>query len=272
MKNKLLLWSLFLLFSGLNINVTAQQKVKEISLTNISGKAIGGDTESLKQVTERAVNEAKVKALKEAGIEENIASFTDYFQSEYKNNMEELFTSDILSDIRGAVKNVDIVDSKKYFNEYGKLVVEVKINCTVVKYLSERDLSFDVWVDGVGKFYTNNSKLIFNSKPSKSCYVNIFIFNQSDAYKLFPNSLENSYLLKANTTHVFPSYKADYFLDTQKESEAHRMIMVFTKEDIPYTGNIEYHSIIDWIFSIPPDMRVIKSFGFSVVKENKLIE
>jgi hypothetical protein len=50
------------------------------------------------------------------------------------------------------------------------------------------------------------------------------------------------------------------------------MIMVYTKNKIPYTGRIEYEEIIDWVFSIPPDMRVIKSFGFNVVKENKMVE
>lgn len=43
-------------------------------------------------------------------------------------------------------------------------------------------------------------------------------------------------------------------------------------KEIPYTGEIEYKQIIDWIFSIPPDMRIIKSFSFSVVQENKMID
>ena len=50
------------------------------------------------------------------------------------------------------------------------------------------------------------------------------------------------------------------------------MVMVFMKEDVPYTKEVEYKEIIDWIFSIPPDMRSIKSFGFSVVQEDKLKE
>ena len=264
--------ALFLILIFLSTKLIAQEKVKEINLTNIVGKTIGNENESIKQVTERAVNEAKIQALKEAGIEENISSFTDYFQSEHNNNFEELFTTDILSDIRGAVKNIEIVDTDKSFNEFGNVVVAVKINCTVVKYLSNRDLTFDVWVEGVGKFYNNDSKLIFKVKPTKDCYVNIYIFNEREAYKLFPNEYEQSIRLNANTVYTFPSYKVDYWLDTQNESEAHRMIMVFTKDKIPYTGKIEYKEIIDWVFSIPPDMRVIKTFGFSVVKENKMIE
>jgi hypothetical protein len=46
------------------------------------------------------------------------------------------------------------------------------------------------------------------------------------------------------------------------------MIMVLTKQEIYYTGEVEYQKIIDWIFSIPPDLRLIKSFGFTVVREN----
>ena len=259
------------IFSGiltlLNFNLSAQQKVKEIPLKNIQGTAIGNNNESVNQVLLRAINNAKIEALKKAGVEENISSFTDYFQSEYNDKLEELFTTDILSDIRGTVKNVEIIDSHKSFNEFDKIVVDVKISCIVVKYLSKRDLSFDFWVEGIKKFYNNNSKLTFKVKPSKDSFVNIFIFNEQEAYILFPNDYEQSYLLKANYEHTFPSYKVDYWLDTQKETEAHRMIMVFTKQKIPYTGKIKYKEIIDWIFSIPPDMRVVKSFVFNVVKE-----
>jgi hypothetical protein len=256
----------------INLSLCAQNKVKEITLKNVQGTAIGNNNESIDQVTQRAVNEAKIAALKQAGIEENISSFTDYFQSENNNNYEELFASDILSDIRGTIKAVEILEANKTFNEFGNLNIEVTINCTVVKYISNKDFSFDVWVDGVGMFYQNETKLIFKVKPSKDTYVNMFIFNETEAYQLFPNELESPLLLEKNTPYVFPSYKADYILETNKKSEAHRMIMVFTKEMIPYTADIEYKKIIDWIFSIPPDMRVVKSFGFNVVKEDKLIK
>src|SRR6056297_34518 len=144
-----------------NFDLTAQEKVKEIPLKNIQGKAIGNNNESVNQILQRAVNNAKIEALRKAGIEENIASFTNYFQSENNNTYEELFTSDILSDIRGAVKNVEIIDTIKQFNNYGQIDVKVSINCIVVKYLSNKDLFFDVFVDGVGMYYPNETKLIF---------------------------------------------------------------------------------------------------------------
>jgi hypothetical protein len=170
--------------------VIADNNVKEIKLTGIIGTATGATTESIEQVTHRAINEAKTHALKQAGIEENIASFTDYFQMEDKGRYEDVFTSDFLSDIRGAVKDVDLVDTKKSFDEFGNLKIEVVINCTVVKYLTEKDLSFDAWVEGVGMFYQNETGLMFKIKPSKDAYVKIFLLSETEAFQLFPNNLK----------------------------------------------------------------------------------
>jgi len=252
--------------------VFADKDVKEIKMTNIKGMAIGSDNESIEQVIQRAINEAKTAALQSAGIEENIASYTDYFQKEDKGSYEDVFTSDFLSDIRGAVKDIVIMDTKKSFDEVGHLKVEVLINCTVVKYLTDKDISFDAWVDGVGMFYPSETNLIFKVKPSKDSYVKIFILSESEAFQLFPSEYEASHLLKANTQYNFPSEVMDYTLYTDKRTETHRMIMVFMKEDIPYTKDVEYKQIIDWVFSIPPHMRVIKTFGFSVVNEKKMKE
>jgi len=252
--------------------VNADNNVKEIRLTGVKGSATGATTESIEQVTHRAINEAKILALKQAGIEENIASFTDYFQLEDKGKYEDMFASDFLTDIRGAVKDVDVVDTKKSFDEFGNLKIDVFINCTVVKYLTEKDLAFDAWIEGVGMYYQNETNLIFKIKPSKDAFVKIFLLSETEAFQLFPNKFENSYLLKANTEYKFPSETMDYTLETNKKSEPHRMIIVLMKEDVPYTSEVEYKQIIDWIFSIPPHMRVIKSYGFSVVNEKKMKE
>lgn len=258
---------IFLSFYLFTLNANAQKKVEEIKISEVHGGAIGGDMESIDQVTQRAINEAKVEALKKAGVAENIAAFSDFFQSEDDEKYEELFTSDILSDIRGSVKDIEILNIKKSFDQTDRLKVGVVINCTVVKYLTEKDIAFDAWVDGVGMFYANETDLIFKLKPSKDSYLKIFIFGETEAFQLFPNDEEPSYSLKANTQYNFPSETMEYELYTDKNSEIHRMVLVFMKEDIPYTNDVEYKKIIDWLFSIPPDMRVIKTKSFSVVKE-----
>lgn len=264
------LFSVILLILFGNVDLYSQEKLQEIPLENIKGSAIGNNQESIGQIINRAVNHAKIEALKKVGIEENISSYTDYFKSENNNSYEELFTSDILSDINGAVKNVEILDTIRQFNEYGQLSIQVRINCTVIKYLVKKDLSFNAWINGIKAFYPNETSLNFSIKTTKDAFVNIFIFNEEEAYVLYPNDYEKSYLLKNGMEYNFPSKAADYILFTKKKSEVHRMIIVLTKQEIQYTEEVEYQKIIDWIFSIPPDLRLIRSFGFTVIKENKV--
>ena len=253
--------------------VYADKKVKEVKVENVKGLAIGSHSETIEEITNRAVNEAKTEAMRRAGVAENISSFSDYFQVEENYNYEELFTSDVLSDIQGSVKDVEVIDTKRSFDESGSLKIEVIINCTVLKYETEKDIAFDVFIEGFGMFYPSGSNLKFTIKPSKNAYVKLFIFSESEAFVLFPNDYEQSELFNANQEYLFPrNYAFDYTFESDKKSEIHRAVFVFMKEDIPYTGDVEYKKIIDWIFSIPPDIRVIKSFGFSVVNEDKMKE
>jgi hypothetical protein len=259
---------LFLII-GLGINtVIGQRKTKEEDLKNITGMAIGSEEMSLEQVKQKAIGNAKIEALKAAGIEENINSYSDYFKSESDNKLEELFASDILSDIRGTVKNVEVVNTNKGFTNEGYLKVTVTINCTVVKYNSERDLTFDAWVDGIKMFYKENDGLEFKVKSTQNCYIRAFMFGPKEAYVLLPNDYEKSFILKAHEEYKFPYNVDQYTLyTTGPKKETNRLVLVFTKKEVFYTGEVDYKGITDWIMSIPPDERSIKSYGFDIVKQ-----
>ncbi len=250
--------------------LSAKKKVKEVKIEGVKGMAIGSTTESMEDVTARAINEAKTEALKRAGVAENIASYSDYFKSEEAGNYEELFTSDILSDIQGSVKDVEVIDVQRGFTQEGNLKIEVTINCTVMKYETEKDIAFDAWIEGFKMFYPTGTPLTFTVKVSKNAWIKMFLISESEAYQLFPNDYESSFVMQANQIYDFPTTHIDYILETDKKSEIHRAIIVLLKEDIPYTQSVEYKEIVDWIFTIPPDMRIIKTFGFSVVDEEKM--
>lgn len=264
---KVVVFVLLTIFIGIQQNVYAKNKVKKIKLENISGEAIGGEAESLLEVKQRAVNNAKINALKEAGISENIKTYTDYFQSETDEEYEELFASNIFTNIQGSVTEVEITNTRRSFTEDGMLKVEVIINCTVLKYLTEDDLTFNYWVDGIKPNYNHNDLLEFSFKPASDGFLKAFIFTKTEAYQLFPNSLEKSRLLVKDNEYKFPLGRVNYRLETAKRSEMHRIVYVFMKEDIPYTHSVNYKQIFDWIFSIPPDQREIKSFSFTVFNQ-----
>ncbi len=249
--------------------VSAQdEKLEEIKLTGIVGEALGGEQMSPEQVKQKAINAAKIKALQKAGIEENIKSYTDYFRSESDNTMEELFTSDVLSNIEGTVKEIEVVDAKPGFTMENQIKYTVTINCTVVKYNVSKDLTFDAWIEGIKPFYKAGSGLTFTVKPTQPCYIRAFVFTDS-SYILLPNDWEKSKLLAAHEITAFPdesimnSYEMTIY---KKEKETNRLIIVLLKKEIYYTGNLEYKEITDWIMSIPPDERMIESFAFQVFK------
>ena len=244
----------------------AQKKAKRTALENVHAMVIGSESETLAAIRERAVNEAKIKALKKAGISESVNSYTDYFQSETKAEYEELFASDIFTSINGAVKDVEIVREEKSFTDHGFPTVAVWINCTVLKYKSERDLTFAFEVEGIKPYYSHNDLLNYRIKPYKAGFLRSFVFTGSEAYQIFPNDYERSFRLTADKIHEFPQ-KVDLTLETDKKKELHRAVFVFLKEDIPYTGNVSYKEILDWIFTIPPDQRNVKTFSFAVVRE-----
>jgi hypothetical protein len=244
---------------------------KLLAIILIIGMALGGETLSPEQVKQKAINDAKIKALKESGIEENINSYSDFFRAETENSMEELFTSDILSQINGTVKNVEVLSSKPSFTPEGQLKYEVTIKCTVLKYNSTSDLAFDAWIEGIKPIYKEGEGLSFTVKPTQPCYVRAFIFtNQS--YVLLPNNYEQSNQLLQQTTYPFPDPELvdSYELTIENKGlqrELNRLVVVLLKEDLYYTGKVNYKDITDWIMSIPPDERHLESFSFEIYRE-----
>jgi hypothetical protein len=274
---RILFLLLFALIFSTQSELYSQKKVEKITLKNISGTSVGGESESLIQVKNRAINKAKTNALKKGGISENIKTYTDYFQSETDEEYEELFASNIFTNIQGAVKNVEVTNTQRSFTEDGMLQISVRINCVVLKYLTDDDLTFNFWIEGIEPNYDNNENLEFDFRPASEGFLKAFIFTKSDAYQLYPNEYQPSRKFYKDEKYKFPlvrsdDYKpkmeVDYILTASRRSEMHRIVFVFMKEDIPYTGKVEYEKIFDWIFSIPPDLREIKSYSFTVFNKS----
>lgn len=247
----------------------AQKKTSEIKVKEVIGTAVGGGSQTPEQVKQKAINVAKVEALKKAGVAENINSYTDYFRSETEDKMEELFTSDILSNINGTVKDVVVLESKPSFTPEGQIKCDVKISCTVVKYKTSKDLGFTADIDGLKKVYKVGEGISFKVKPHKNCYIRAFWFT-TESFILLPNDYEPSKFLSAQTYYDFPYDAGSYQVtieNDQLDRETNRLVIMLLKEDLYYTGKINYKDITDWIMSIPPDERLIESFAFEVYRE-----
>src|ERR1035438_6449104 len=116
---------------------------KSINVKDITGTAfIDGDISPNKAKID-ALNDAKINALKKAGIEEHINSYQMLFTSQAKNDYTQFFNSDIQSEIQGAVKTYKIKSERVYINSNNVIVSEVIIDAWVIKYDSKPDIKFD---------------------------------------------------------------------------------------------------------------------------------
>lgn len=264
---KVLIFILISLFAS--NSVFCQKEVEKVFIDRVEGSAIGSEAESASDILNRALADAKANALKKAGVEESIAASDMWLRSENNDKIEELFSSDIFSDIRGNVVNVEVLSDNRSFVEGKMLKIDVAIRCNVVRYLKEKDRTFEAKILGVQAFYKNGEVFKFSVKPSKSCYLKVFAFNKNETFPIFPTEYEASFNLKKNVEYAFPVRPdMEYALETDRRNEPHKILFVLLKEDFPYNGKMTYKDISDWLFSIPPSQRWISTETFVLVNES----
>lgn len=255
----------------LTINFLYPQKLTKV--TNVVGYAtISGDI-SPNKAKLLALSDAKVNALKKAGIDENISSYQLLFTSQQKNDFSQFFSSDIQSEIQGNVQEFQIVKDTTILTSSNQTQRELTINAVVVKYETKPDVKFDSHIEGLKAVYNNNAHLVFTVKTTQTCYLTIFNITDVDASVLYPNSYEKQVLLKENILCSFPTNPSiDYTLHTDmKETEVNRLIFVFTKTQIPFIKMDESQvtqneNIFTWIYSIMPDQRKVEYHTLAIQK------
>jgi len=233
---------------------------KTIQVKSIIGTAyISGDI-SPKQAKIQALNDAKINALKAAGIGEHISSYQMLFSSQQKNDFSQFFSSDVQTEIQGAVQQYTITSERVYCKSEFEIVSEVTIDATVIAYDTKPDNSFDTHIEGIKSNYNNDDKLQFTLKTTQDCYVTVFNITDKEAFLLYPNAYERQKKIEALATQTFPTVKIDYALHTDLRQETNRLIFVCTKTPMPFikmdknqlTTN---EDIFSWLYSIMPDQR-----------------
>lgn len=254
------------IFSGIMLFFTlilTAQKTEKIELKNIQGV---GYSDCLGTSQELAVQNAKQQAMNKAGITENIQVQTAFDKAEIGDNYSELFNSNVFTQMQGTVSDIEITEITQEITNH-TIATQVNINCTVIKYMTESDPMFQAKVEGILPFYSDESLLSFSVIPSMNCYMITWLFTETEAFILFPNALESTFMLSANDTATFPR-TALYRLNSDGESQQiNRIIMVIMKENYPYMGKDTYKDISEWIFSLPPDQRIVKYFSITVTDE-----
>jgi hypothetical protein len=245
---------------------THAQEITKVE--NAIGRQVIAGSISEDEARAKAIAQAKVDALRKAGVAEHIQSYEMLYKSEIGNKFDEVFMSDMFSEIRGAVKKYDIVKIDKGIDAFKNFYIEAVINAEVILYSTGKDPAFQVNIDGIKQVYQSSEKMRYSVTPTQDCYLNIFNLYENNASLIYPNHYEKSRLFKAGEKVSFPlsDLMDGYTIEkSTKNPEKNKLIFVFTKENIPfikYKLNQEgdqlttFEDISAWLFSISPDKRV----------------
>jgi hypothetical protein len=271
MKNIGLLISAFFLI--INISTIGQNKTRVVA----TGSFISSDL-TPEQTKAKAIEDAKRNALLKAGVGETV-SFTDFsYKYEDSQRFDEIFQAISTIQTGGEIIVDTILNETRSFNEFGNMMVEVEIEATIYQHNEKADPTFLIAVEGIDEVYKNEDLLQFTITPTRDGYLKIFNVNENETSLLYPYRDSENPQYSDKTNHLFeaekivqlplhPAFDHGYFLEVGspgKAEEFNILIFVFTKQNIPFIQKPDFNSMMQWIYAIPPNERVMLQEGFVI--------
>jgi len=240
------------------------------------------DRENYNEVLESAIANAKEEALRKAGVPENISSYSSLAVLETNNSFEEVFNSEIFSDISGAVTSWKYLEEPVRITDKtsGLINISFTIEAVVKKYETKKDPSFKAKVQGMKSSYKDGDYIDFDVTFYMDAFINVFYLSAVDGYTvLYPIEEDKRFANKLYKKSY--NKKFDYLeAKTKLLSEYGRLLIVITKAYYPYVAaekekfrllerkKKEEEGYIDGLSSIT-DLESIWSWLFSIEPENR---
>jgi len=236
-----------------------------------------------KQALKEAIREAKINALIEAGIQEQVGALRVLIKSGTEDEITQSFSQVNTSEFNAYVV-VDSIhpDQKSFHDEFGHMKVTVRIDATVFKYDQKNDPTFFYDVRNLKDTYYTNESISFTLIPSQDGYLKIFAINEKESILLYPYkhpiasylSDDSDYCFKAGETVSFPihdAYKPGYSMEVRKGklSETSLLLFVFTKDNFRWVEQVTPSAIYNRIANISPNRRKVSYYPILIKLANK---
>lgn len=228
-----------------------------VRVKDVQGRWQVSDNITLKEAEERAYMEAKKEALRRAGVMENVWSVFGQISQESGTEFQEAYSQMNVLAVGGMV-NITKEKVEDFWDvNTNSLYKVVTIDATVQKE-EKVDKAYALEVKGISALYKEGDVFTCTLKlHGTDSYLKFFWFDSNGGALLYPNEYEGNTLLKTEKEYNIPfSNAVDYRMEKQgKESEKINMMMVATKESIPFTEEVTYQNVLKWVYSIPNDKR-----------------
>ena len=235
------------------------QETKKVE--GIKGQWIISDDITPIQARAKALEEAKAEALRNAGVAEHVAESNVLYKTEKDSEVKDIHKSLTSTDISGEICEFQVIAEEKKINEFGNLMYEVWINATVILHKTSKDPGFNVEVIGLRDKYRSPEELVFEIKPSREGFLNIFIIGDDESLLLFPNKFEKQERFEGGKVYGFPRSRAlDYEVSSDENTEVNYLILLYTKTEIPFREAETSENILQFIARIDPAQKCIRSY------------
>ena len=238
------------------------------SVEGIKGEWIISNDITPIQARANAIDQAKAEALRNAGVAEHIAESSLLYKTEKDNKLEDIHKSMTTVDVSGEISGFQITKEEKKLNEFGNLMYEVWINASVILHKTSKDPGFNLDVKGIHDSYRSPEELIFEIKPSKEGFLNIFILGDDESLLLYPSKFEKPEKFERGETYKFPRSRAlDYEVSSEEGMEVNYLILLYTKSEIPFLEEATSENILKFIATIDPAQKCIKTYSIAIRQE-----
>ena len=226
---------------------------------NITGRCEITRDISLSQAEQKALEDAKINAMRKAGVSERLWSVTGLINeddgSEFSQVLSRMTTLEIngLITVRDVVYSEEVIDGRRY--AVATIDADVKLVDTKV------DLTFQMEVNGIKGVYESGENMTFTVKLyGHDAWLRVFWFDESGGMLLYPSSYDSDAPLKKDKEYAFPlNPSIDYVmekLDKSHKMETINIIAVATKRNIPFIEDaVTFDSVLKWLYTIPADER-----------------
>jgi len=244
--------------------VYAQEK---IIVSSAVGHIFLSDDISISLAREKALNEARLEALRKAGVVEEIREGSLLFQQSDLEQAGSLFSSMISVDIMGEIAEWSLIRSGlvKTGDQDG---YEVEIRAVVNVFKEKQDPSFTLDIQGIRDQYYDQDKLLFSVMPRQDGYLQVFILTASGAERIFPNPYEKKNLLHKGKEQKLPgTEQIDYIVECQSRQDIHYAIFLFTRKEFIAPEKLFPNDLLNFLAHIPPSEKRVEWRNF-LVKRN----
>lgn len=210
------------------------------------------------QAEQKALQDAKTNAMREAGVPEKLWSVTGLINEEDGSEFSQVLSRmttlavDGFISIRDVKYSEEVLDGRRY--AVATIDADVKRGGTV-------DPTFVLDVNGIKGVYEAGSNMTFDLMVyGHDAYIRIFWFDENDGSVIYPSKYEPNKIFKKDVKYSFPANPAiDYSMRKNNEGnryETVNLIAVAIKQDIPFLEDkVTFETMLKWLYSIPPDER-----------------